>query len=392
MKKYLLFTFFLGFLGCGKLKICFSNEISPYIEFLDTQNTTSKDYILEVFENKDIVVLCERLHPEFTQYEMLLEIIKDSRFRKSIGNIFIENCGRQQESNIQHYLNDQLAEEKADKLLLEICRNNSLHPTWDYYNFYYFFKELREINKTLSNKEKIQVYPTDLEVVWKNMDKEKYKKEVQAKFDDRDKLMAEYIIRKFNKILSSSQDRKKALVIMNYRHAFAHKFRYPNNSVTNNVGRFLMERYKTRFANVLVNSFAIIESRSDTDFDIAPFQDGKWDAAFGVAGKDNLGFSLGGNVFGRSHFDYWNFTPHHYSYEDVFDGFVYYKQICSQKLIFGIPNFIDSVFLSEVKRRNKIIGDLKEDSIIWKMNKRNDKMYLFCTDSLKYQINKWLTK
>ncbi len=392
MKKYLLIAFVFLVFSCGKEKIDFSNEIRPYVEFLDTQNTTAKDYIFKVFEKKDIVVLCERLHPEFTQYEMLLEIIKDSKFRQSIGNIFIENCGRQQESNIQHYLNDQLTEEEAEKLLLEICRNNSLHPTWDYYDFYYFFKELREINKTLSNKEKIQVYPTDIEVVWENMDKEKYKKEVQAKFDDRDELMAEYIIRKFDKILSSSQNRRKALVIMNYRHAFAHKFRYPNNPETNNVGRFLMERYKTRFANILINSFAITASRSDTDFDVVPFQDGKWDAAFLVAGKDNLGFSLRGNAFGRSHFDYWNFTPHNYSYEDVFDGFVYYKQICSQKLIFGIPNFIDSVFLDEVKRRNEITGNSKEDSVIWKMNKREDRMYLFCTDSLKSQINKWLVK
>ncbi len=388
MKKYLLLIFIIGIWSCGKPRTDFSGDIRPYVEFVATQNTTAKDYILEVFKHKDIVVLCERLHPEFTQYEMLLEILKDVRFRRSIGNIFIETCGRQQEKNIYHYLNDKFTTQKAESLLLKICRNNSLHPTWNYYNFYYFLKELRKINKTLPDKEKIQVYPVDLEVRWEFLNQEKYKNEIRSKFDVRDELMAKYIIRKFDSMQSS--DRKKALVLMNYRHAFAHKFRYPNNQETNNVGRFLMEKYKARFANILINSFAITASRSDTDFDVAPFQNGKWDAAFMITRKDNVGFSLKGNVFGASHFDYWNFAPHNYSYEDVFDGFVYYKQICAQKLVFGIPNFIDSTFFQEVKRRNKVVGKLQTDSEIWEMNKQTDKIYLFCTDSLKFQIDKWL--
>ncbi len=389
MKKYLLIlVMFLEILCCKQA--IFSQEIDEYVDFLKLQNISAKEYILQLLDNKDIVVLCERLHPELTQYEMLIEIMKDSKFQKNIGNIFIETCGRQQEKNIKSYLNDELSEDAAELLLLKICRNNSLHPTWDYYNFYFFLKELRVINKKLVKEEKIQVFPADIEVNWEHLDRNSYKKEVQSKFETRDRLMAEYIIQKFDGILSSQQNRKKALVIMNYRHAFAHKFRYSN--INNNVGYFLMEKYKNRFANILLNSLAITESRSDTDFDVTPFQNGKWDAAFLVAKKENLGFSLQGNVFGNSHFDYWNFTPHTYSYSDVFDGFVYYKQICSHKLIFGIPNFIDSTFLREVKRRNKIVGIYKPDSIIWEMNGPKDKNYLFCTDSLRLRIEQWIVK
>jgi hypothetical protein len=89
-------------------------------------------------------------------------------------------------------------------------------------------------------------------------------------------------------------------------------------------------------------------------------------------------------------FDYWLFTPHNHNYSDVFDGMVYYKQICDQKYFFGNPNLVDDTFINEIKRRDQIVGIERADSIIWNLNTKEDKINLFCTDSIKAQIDQWI--
>ncbi|PXY02574.1 hypothetical protein DF185_00325 [Marinifilum breve] len=364
-------------------QVKYAEEIAPYIDFLRNQNTSAKDYILSLFEQKDMLILSERLHPELTQYEMILDILRDTYFINNIGHIFIETCGRYQEENIKSYLNDSLTEDEAEKLLIHICRNNRAHPVWDYYNFYYFLKEVRKINS--STDKNIQIYPTDLKVTWKELDKTTYNKNVKAKFGDRDNRMADYIIKKYDAIQNGNSARKKALVIMNYRHAFALHFKNVDN-----VGGFLMDNYGDKVGNVMINSFTFGAYRSDTDFDVEPIQDGKWAAAFKALNKDDIGFDFTDNVFGNDHFDYWPYSKHNHVYSDVFDGMVFYKQTYEQKIVFGIPNLVDDNFLNEIKRREKIVNTPREDSVIWKMNEIEDRIHLFCTDSLKAKINQWL--
>ncbi|HET9825741.1 MAG TPA: hypothetical protein VFP87_10410 [Chitinophagaceae bacterium] len=64
--------------------------IAPYISFLNNQTTSAKDYILNLFKNHDIVIVCERNHDEFTQYDLILDIVNDKRFIQTVGNVFTE--------------------------------------------------------------------------------------------------------------------------------------------------------------------------------------------------------------------------------------------------------------------------------------------------------------
>ncbi|ANQ50547.1 hypothetical protein MY04_3182 [Flammeovirga sp. MY04] len=367
-----------------------SKEIDAYVQFLETQNTSAKDYILQLFDNKDMVLLCERLHPELTQYDMILEVLKDKKFSDKIGQVFIETSGRDQEGNIKKYLNEELSDQEAEDLLMNICRNNSLHPVWDYYCFYYFLKEVRSINQSLPDDQKIQIYPSDLSVKWAELDKESYASEVKSKFPNRDEIMANYIIEKFDAIKEGTSKRKKTLVIMNYRHAFSHQFMYPNNEKPNNVGRFLMDHYGNKMANVFINSFCIEDSSSDTALNLSNIHDGKWDAAFKALGKDNIGFSFENTPFGKDHFDYWKFTPHDFNYADVFDGMVYYHPTSEQKIIFGVPHLVDDVFFKEVKRRDLIVNKPRTDKEIWEINTPTNRLDMFYSDSLQMNINQWL--
>ena len=262
------------------------------------------------------------------------------------------------------------------------------------YNFPYLLKGIHEINKELDNNQKIHLYPADLPFNWKDADSASYKKFWDA-IGARDKMMADYIIAKMDTLHRDRIKRKKALVIMNYRHAFGNQFMYPDSIKPDNVGRYLFDRYPGKVANVLVNSIALTAARSDSDVDFGAIHRGKWDAAFKVLSKDNLGFDFENSPFGNDYFDTWIFTKHDFSYSDVFDGFVYYKPIEEFQMAIGVAGLMDSSFLAELKRRNVIANKVRKtsltlnDSILWQYNNTVISNDIF-NDSVKNQINKWI--
>ncbi len=396
IKRFLIFLLLI-FVSCSEKSNEVNEQIKPYVDFLKTENRTSKDYILKKFENDDLIIICERFHPEFTQYEFILELCKDERFIQNIGNIFIEVSTRNFQSKVNTFIKDKsLSESDLDSLLKNILRNKSVHPISINTNFPFLLKGLRQVNKDLSSENKLNLFSSDVSIDWADMiNSNNYKEFWYNTIVKRDSLMADYIIEKFDSIQNSSSKRQKALVIMNYRHAFGNEFMMPENEKPDNVGRYLFAKYPKNISNVLINSLTFSEVRSDNDADVIAIQDGKWDAAFKKLQKDNLGFDFKDSPFGNDYFELWPFTEHKFSYSQVFNGFIYYTPIEEIKLVSGVSNIIDSTFLVELKRRNSLVNKARNvnfstnDSTLWKYNQErvNDK---FITDSIKIQINKWL--
>ncbi len=65
-------------------------KIAPYVAFLQEQRQEPVDYVMELFEKHDIVILCERFHAETTQYDLIYDLISDPRFIDTVGNVFTE--------------------------------------------------------------------------------------------------------------------------------------------------------------------------------------------------------------------------------------------------------------------------------------------------------------
>lgn len=387
---------FFTIISCQNETDRVNKEIKPYIEFLKKENTSAKDYVLNLFEKEDIIIICERFHPEYTQYDFILDLIKDERFIKNVGNIFIEVCTRNHSKNIDYLLkSENLSKVEIDSLIRYITRSKSVHPIATNSNFPYLLNELRQINNDLAAEEKINLYPSDVSIDWKNMDSDKYKEFWNTTIRNRDKLMADYIINKFDSIQTNGPKRKKALVIMNYRHAFGNDFRGYDNRKPDNVGRYLFEKYPEKTANILLNTLTFSEVRSDNDMDVIAIQDGKWDASFKKLKMNNIGFDLIDSPFGKDYFDLWPFTDHNFTYSQVFNGFIHYTPIEKIKMVNGIENIVDSNFLQELKRRTLLVNEARglnyslNDSTLWNYNNKiiNDK---FITDSIKISIDKWL--
>jgi hypothetical protein len=87
-----------------------------YVQFLQQQKQTPVDYILSLFQTYDLAVLCERSHPEVTQYDMICELAANRRFQQQAGHIFMENGTRTLQPQVESLLRDDTRSEYAEKI------------------------------------------------------------------------------------------------------------------------------------------------------------------------------------------------------------------------------------------------------------------------------------
>ena len=370
----------------------YKNELSPYVHFLREDHKSAKDYIIDLFKGSDIVILSERDHREITQYDLILEIISDKYFIENVGNIYVEVGMRNLNPEINEFIHsNDISNEELEKKLIYFQQKSSSSPIWSYYNYNYFLKNLYLINQKLPKVDKINIYPTDVAFNWNNADSTKYSNFIYKKVANRDSLMAEFI----NNKISKSEKSKKSLIIMNFRHAFNDNFKKPDGSDFKNVGNYLFQKHNNKVANVLINTL-IDNNDSDIETKNSAFQKGKWDASMKFLNIDNIGFNFKNSPFGNDHFDYWSFFNHEYRYENIYTGFVYYKEPENFKLVTGVPNIVDSTFIIKYKKR-RIIYDKawkrkqKEytDSQIFEMNTKKEFNY-DDIDYVKKEIEFWL--
>jgi hypothetical protein len=231
------------------------------------------------------------------------------------------------------------------------------------------------------------------------MTKEKYSAFYKKKPRIRDKVIAEQIIEKYREIMNSGSAKKKALVIMNYRHAFPHLDVTMGTQVKriDNVGGFLMQEFRGKTANVMLNSFRVLAGTTDTRLSWTALQNGKWDAAFALAGNPDTGFDFEGSPFGSDAFDYYPYQ-HGYTYNDIFTGFVFYKPLEKHVMQYGIPGVFNEAFREEFTKRHRIKNDQTTKEEIDEMMEELGKICEFGYDDkermgksdYKELIRKWL--
>ena len=177
----------------------------------------------------------------------------------------------------------------------------------------------------------------------------------QETLGKRDQDMARQVIDGFRDVEASDDPRKKALVVMNFRHAF-NDFTNDSGKRTDNVGRYVFEAFPGRVANVMLNSVALLPGTTDEGAVVAPTREGRWDASFAVLGDAAVAFDLRGSPFGEDPFDYHFRYKGTVKYADVFDGFIFYKSLSAHRHHYTVPGLFDEAFLVEYPRRLAAAG------------------------------------
>ena len=358
-----------------------SRVLNPYVFFLKTQKN-AKDYIFELFEKNDIVILCEGTHPEMTQYDFIFDLVSDERFIEQVGNVFSEIGSSTQQSNLDSLMNtNQLNQDTLETKLTNILRNYSHYPIWENTNYYNYFKKLYALNQKLPTKKRIKHFFTDLKCNWDSIQSQKdYRSIVKSKFLTRDKIMADNVISSYESMIKSGVKRHKCLVIMNNRHAFGPAANSNIGDVGQSCAAYIIKKYPDKTANVLLNtlktSFGL--SLPNEPPYIAPIQfmaikNGIWDNSFFKSGNKSWGFNFKNSPFGKDAFDL-HFMPSlkKLNYQDIFTGFVFFKPIDEHYFSVGFKNIISDSFDNEIiNRAIRIQDDAMDNNLNWWTRKVN---------------------
>lgn len=120
-----------------------------HITFLNNNRQDINDYIFELYKQYDHLILCERTHPEMTQYDMIYNLVTDERFVDNVGNVFTElgtmdSRGAYQELTNTHFPNDTLFQQALSSFMME---SQSLHLLWPHTNWYQFLEKMYHFNR-----------------------------------------------------------------------------------------------------------------------------------------------------------------------------------------------------------------------------------------------------
>jgi hypothetical protein len=323
-------------------------EIGPYVDFLKLPRERPVDYVIRLFKEYDLVILCERIHPEMTQYDFIFELAADQRFRSDVGNVFTEIGSSSYQDRLNRYLE---ASDSCDSgcisELNEIYRDFYDGGVWEMTNLYMFLKRIHDANRDADSLRKIHVYPSGKAFSYEGMTKKRYD---EYDSSNRDSAIAANIIIKYSE-LKRRNPAAKALVILNFRHGFNRHIGHPDGRLIRNVGGYLFEAFPQKVANVMINT-VVSKQTADTVI-FSAVQGGRWDAAFAALGNPPMGFDLEASPFGMDHCDYLNFLDHDLTYRDLYTGFVFYNPVGEHRLGFGIPAILEDGFEETLKQRIK---------------------------------------
>ena len=321
----------------------YNDHLKTKTDFIKNQNTSPKEYIFNLFEKYDIVILGETGHEEMTQWELFYDIVSDERFISNVGHVFTEFG-----SNEHQYLSDEYfttqyeSETELKKATINLLRYEGVIEFWSCQNIFEFFKKVNLLNQTLPDSLKIKEYFTDVYAFGEGV---KNTEDYTKKILKRDSMMANTVIKRFEDIQKES-NRKKCLVIMNYRHSFNYSNLQPVEKLRDATS-YIFHHFPHITANVLIHRHAIKFPLLDE-----PINKSTWDKAFDLCENKPVGFDFKGTPFGNDYFDLfmgWG-RRDTITFKDIYTGYIFYKPLSEYWFQTGIPNAFDD-FEDEYKRR-----------------------------------------
>lgn len=353
MRRLILLSFIITFLlGCKDVNTDIDKDIS-HIEFLKGQNLSAKEYVLGLFEKHDIVMLCERHHKETEQYNLIYDIVSDPYFVKNVGAIYAEVGTVTISDRINQFLESSgLDSAQVRDKAIDIYRDSNYDALFAAQSFPWLLMKLYYLNQ--SNEDKVNKYPCDVAWDWQKCQTPDYMARVDSTdMEVRDSLMAMNFISQYTNVQKPRNGKKKALLIMNFRHGFTKDTHYTDSIMRRNTGRFLKEKYKDALAAVHLTGLGHPNNWKE----YTVLQKGKWDYSFESTNKNDIGFNIKGSPFGKDTFDMvpLGWKKDKLRYQDVFTGLVRYKKIEEHTIITSYPGLMTKDFEPEFRRRWRIM-------------------------------------
>ncbi len=311
-----------------------ASSVSQYVDYLKNNRQDINDYVMGLFGKYDYVVLCERHHQDMTQYDMIYDLVTDSRFVDKVGVVFTEiGCAESRDAYRTlvetTFPNDTLLEKGLASFLME---NQTVHLLWPNTNWFTFLKRMYYFNH--DREKKVEIMFADRN--WID----------RTELAQRDSVMADNIIKTIE-----SDSLKKSLIIMNYRHAFF---------TPGCCGEYIQRRFPGKVANVMINNVKLDFLSLALGKEIArpDLRHGEWNVAFEQMPTDAFAFDFKDSPFGKDNFDYFALPwakENDMQYQDMFNGFIYYKALIDHRASVGFNHLFDPENRAKLEKRERLI-------------------------------------
>lgn len=299
-------------------------------------NHNIADFVIDLYDRYDIVILGERDHRDTVQYSFVKDIISDSRFIENVGHVYTEVGCNSATENANDLITRKFRNESEFKSAAVVhLRQEEWWPLWEKWNRYKFLRDLSNINDTLSVSRKIIVGLTDVDYPWDRVKTaDEYERFYNEQTANRDSIMARNFCKMYRRQIPRN-GKQKALLITNAPHAI-------NNPAVKNEGWLLKQEFGDKVVIVLMNWDEWWQDK------ITLLDNGRVDAAFCLADNEPTAIMLHENAIG-------NISAHNQKLKDVADAMIFDVPINEFVCKCGLDGLITTDFEKEIVRRDSIV-------------------------------------
>lgn len=296
------------------------------------------DFVMNLYEKYDIVILGERDHRDTTQYSFIKDIVADCRFIDNVGYVYTEvGCNTATKSANDLIKSKFNSEEEFRLAAIKHLRVEDWWPLWEKWNRYKLLRDLSVINDSLSAERKLTIGLTDVNYPWNDIGSPAdFKCLYEEAQWNRDYIMSQ----NFSYMYFHQRPRngkRKALLVTNAPHAI-------NNPLTKNEGWFIKQGFGDRVAIVLMNW----DKWWQDEYEL--WDDGRVDAAFYMTGNKPVALKMDECAIGDLMMEGLHF-------KDVADAVVFDVPVDRFVCKCGLDGLITTDFEEEILRRDRIVGE-----------------------------------
>lgn len=322
-------------------------DVTPFLNYVSDIKMSPEDFLLEMLSSHKVVINGEH-HRRKVSWDMLKRLIAKPDFPEKVGCVFMELPSWHQ-STIDNFMS---SDTLKSGLIIQIFQDEQLNGWWDRGEFE-FLCDLWQINRSLSDNNKIRVVLADYQLPYSKITQKEDAKELE----DRNSHMADVVV----STVRNSTDTRNFLFLVGCGHA------YKSTQAGFASAAFGKEPELTAAAQIVRNLgkdnvftvFQHVMSGDNHGGNKKAIRGGIFDTAFELNGNKPIGFVLADSPFGAEPFDgiyeikYKTATG---SYQDNFDGYLFLGPLSDEPKAVPLIEIFTDEFVAEMQRRASVMG------------------------------------
>jgi hypothetical protein len=302
---------------------------------------------MNLFEDHDIVVLYERMHPEYTQWELFSRIILNDTFATKIGNVATEFGRVSEQARLDSLMSTRFEneEEREQSFAALVRENGGMWGLWVNTNIYDFAVALSKFNEKRDTNTKINWFFTRVSGSWKDVHTTSDWNRLFYNNKNDDYNMANRVITIQDSLKQKSKT--KILLITNTTHAYRGK---PYGDI--HEADYLFKHYKERIAFVWLNSTSLSKNGKQV-----LYKHGLLDAVSETIQDSSWAISFSNSMIGEDLFENPSANmKRDLKMKNLFDGMIYHGYPYQQYGKYGYPHVLTN-FMDTFLKRSAVIGE-----------------------------------